>query len=1746
MALRMTVRIVQAIVTVRQCFEPMDIKTETTLSSTKRALLALEQLQEKLNSLEAAQTEPIAIVGMGCRFPGGIKEVESFWQMLAEGKDGITRVPCDRWNIEDYYHPDPQIPGKICALEGGFLEEIDRFDADFFNLSPREAICLDPQQRLVLEVSWEALEQACIIPQQLFNSLTGVFLGIGTCDYARHLHQAAMVDAYTGTGTSFSVAAGRLSYVLGLTGPSLAVDTACSSSLVAVHLACQSLRLRECHLALAGGVNLILSPETSVVFSQAGMLAPDGRCKAFDAAANGYVRSEGCGVIVLKRLSDAQEMGDRILAVIRGSAVNQDGPSGGLTVPNGPAQVAVIRRALENSKVDPAQVSYIEAHGTGTSLGDPIEMRALATVFGANHTIDRPLTLGSVKTNLGHTECAAGIAGLIKVVLQLQHQTIVPHLHWHNPNPHIDWTDLPIVIPTKQKLWQTSDHPRIAGVSSFGFSGTNAHIVLGEFGVSPTETLREWGSEFGVKKLKIEAEKLQVKAEKLQVEGRDSSLGEAGQVGLKNDSLKVEPWSLEQICKDSKFPTSSSNFQTPDSLCAKSLQEKTPTANSELGTLNLLILSAKTKQALTDLVVLYEKYLEFCSEEIIAQNQANLLKDICMTAALGRSQFQYRLALLVKSVVDCLEKLRMIRQGNIPANCWLSSGSQEVMQNLDAGSAWENGNAWKIDRATAQDLMQLAQFYVVGETVDWQSFYEDIAWHRMTLPSYPFQRQRYWVEPRVKEWEERSPFLHSPHHPLLGSRLQLPFLAQIRFQSQISTQTPAHQAHHRLYGINILAAASQIALLLTAVQQGIGEDSCCLGQVMFLRPLMLSEEEVRSVQVVITGHTEGLGDRVFQVEVISLPTMQGGDSEWVQHVTGQIKTVAGDKTQTEVNSEPTPDPQIIQQRCSHILSKTEVYEGLYQAGYTLGTAFQWIAQVWRGEGEALGELRIPELPDRVIEYPLYPGLIDGCFQLLASCLSTQEREEIDQHQFIFVPFQIEQFEFFQQPQGQSLWCHVIRRTSGIDSNSFVGDLFIFDPLGNWIAKIRGYQVRRVTRKVLESSLQTDRQNWFYHLDWQAKTEESGQVQKTLTGRWLLFVPNLAIGEALAKALRDLGCSCILVFPIVNNHQDQVEESVSIEVPTYKLAPTDRLGFQNLIQELQENSLSLEGILHLWSLDQSSLTLGDSKDALTREALKTTQALSCASVLYLIQALKTSKKLWLITQGAQPVGELPHLLQVHQAPLWGLGRTIVLEHPELNCGCLDLDPVVTDGDAIEPLVTTLIEELRLGDQENQVAYRQGVRYVARLVHQDASNVIMSQTAPIRAQGSYLITGGLGALGLQVANWLVNHGARQLVLVGRREPSDVVQQQIQKWQTEGVAIWVAATDVSQESAVIDLIQAIETNFLPLRGIVHGAGVLEDGVLAGLDWQQFERVLAPKVQGAWFLHRSTQHLNLDFFVCFSSIASLLGSPGQSNYSAANAFLDALAHHRQALGLPAVTISWGPWAEMGMTNHLKPWQKERFQSQGIQLITPSQALASWLSFSQPQVALFPVDWSRFLQQDQHRAQSPFFSEILATISPKVAQISAATLQQSREFLQRLKSVNLDRRQQLLVIYLTETLAQILGRDSDHWPDSQEGFFNLGMDSLMAVELSQKLQTELEVQLSTTVFFEYANIEELGAYLGEAICPPEANNLSHQEPNQLQQLYTWSDSSDSGKSIDHLSDEELENSIDRTLHRLEMLLQEA
>lgn len=619
----------------------------------QQAIAELARQREEIARLRGAAREPIAIVGMACRLPGA-STLDEFWDLLARGGDAVGEVPRDRWDAGAFYDPDPSVPGRMATRQGAFTRGVDQFDAPFFGIAPREAQNMDPQQRLLLEVAWEALEHASIPPTSLYGTATGVFVGITCFDHAiRISRDPGNFNAYAGTGSALNMAPGRLSYVLGLTGPSMAVDTACSSSLVCLHLACQSLRQRECDTVIAAGVHLMLSPDVMVSFSQARMLAGDGRSKTFDASADGYGRGEGCGVVVLKRYADALADGDRVFGVIRGTAVNQDGPSGGLTVPNGASQQQVIRRALDAAGLAPASVAYVEAHGTGTPLGDPIEVEALARVYGEGRAASDPLLIGSVKTNIGHLEPAAGMAALIKVLLAFEHERIPAHLHFRTPNPHIPWDAVPIAVTSRAHAWPRGAAPRLAGVSAFGFSGTNAHVIVEE---PPARAPR--ASEDGTRRMR------------------------------------------------------------------------------------LLPLSAKSEDALRAVAARYAARLAGAAAPDFAA--------IAFTAGAGRAHFPHRLAIVADSADDARGALEAFAAGR-PSVLVRSARAASADYRRDAkdvkarlARAYDELAAPGADHREA--LAAVAALYLEGVAIDWPRLYGGAAPERVPLPSYPFQRERCWVD----------------------------------------------------------------------------------------------------------------------------------------------------------------------------------------------------------------------------------------------------------------------------------------------------------------------------------------------------------------------------------------------------------------------------------------------------------------------------------------------------------------------------------------------------------------------------------------------------------------------------------------------------------------------------------------------------------------------------------------------------------------------------------------------------------------------------------------------------------------------------------------------------------------------------------------------------------------------------------------------------------------------------------------
>ncbi len=786
------------------------------LATEKQTLAALRELRQRVEELEGRGREPIAIVGMACRFPGGAVSPEDYWDLLLQGRNAVSEIPRERMDLDPLFDSRPQTPGKTYSRWAGMLDTAADFDAEFFGISPREAVTMDPQQRLLLEVSWEALENTGINPKSLTGQNAGVFVGITTSEYAQLQQRNIPPDqltAYVLQGSALNATAGRLSYFYGFNGPSMAIDTACSSSLVAIDRACRSLREGESQLAIAAGVNVLANPESLIVVSQWGMLSPSGKIHAFDASADGFVRGEGCGVLVLKRLGEAERSGDRILGVILGSAVNQDGASSGLTVPNGLAQQALLREAHRSAGIEAWQVGYVEAHGTGTELGDPIEAEALGAVFGAKPR-ENKLLIGSVKTNVGHLESAAGVAGLIKVVLGLGHGVVPGQLHWERPSEHVRWSELPLEVVTEPRAWPTIGGRRIGGVSSFGFSGTNAHVV-------------------------------------------------------------VESW------------------------------EQPPAISDGAPREEVLVVTARTERGLRALV---ERYVEF-----LAASESDW-SEICYTAAVGRAVFGERVAVVAQSKPAAAEKLGQ----------WLRGVSAE---GIYTGQVRAGERARKTVSGTASEM---AAEFVRGATVDWAGAWSGRKLRRVALPSYAFQRERYWIQASAAQPGESG---EATGRSFLGRRLRT---AGVRGQYETKLDAASWIGEHVVEGRVVLPATGHVELMLEAGAELSGA-GCVLEDVVLESRLEIAGE--RRVQTVAEEEREGRS----RVRVYA----EQADSQWERVSEGWlVRPEAGAQPPEQLHLEA------LQERLKPHGTGTDLYAQLASRGLGVRRAFPWrrAGVGWRRRG----------------------------------------------------------------------------------------------------------------------------------------------------------------------------------------------------------------------------------------------------------------------------------------------------------------------------------------------------------------------------------------------------------------------------------------------------------------------------------------------------------------------------------------------------------------------------------------------------------------------------------------------------------------------------------------------------------------------------------------------------------------------------------------------------------------------------
>ena len=1564
-----------------------------------------EEKQFKVHSNTQIQIEAIAIIGLGCRFPGA-NNPDEFWQLLQNGVDAITEVPLSRWQVNP---SDLLIPTR-----GGFIADVDQFDPQFFGISPREAESMDPQQRLLLEVTWEALENGGQVAEQLAGSSTGVFIGIGNYDYARlQFQQSSQTNAYAATGNAFSIAANRLSYLLDLRGPSWAVDTACSSSLVAVHQACLSLQQGECQMALAGGVNLILTPELTATFTKAGMMAPDGRCKTFDASANGYVRGEGCGIAVLKRLSDALKDGDSILAVIKGTAINQDGRSNGLTAPNGPAQQAVIRQALYKARVTSAEIDYVEAHGTGTSLGDPIEVNAIKEVLMEGREPNQPAWIGSVKTNIGHLETAAGIAGLIKVVLALQHEAIPANLHLKQLNPHINLNGTSLAIPTEMQPWVGGNKKRLAGISSFGFGGTNAHIIVEEApALSPVQA----------------------------------------------------------------------SLQRP---------------------LHLFTLSTKSPSALSKLAQRYQSWLTNHSQASIT--------DLCFTANTGRSHFTHRLAIITDSTEHLQTELGTFVSGQqsiSPISRQVTPRKSQKIAFLFSGQGSQYVNMGRQLYETSSTFRQILHrceeilcpylkqpmLSLLYPDIDVDSPLDSTVYTQPAIFALEYALYQLWkswgVEPDIVmghslgeyaaacaagilPWEKGLQLVAQRANLMQALPKDGAMVAVFAQEAQVRAAIETHQNEVAIAAINgkqhfVLSGRAQAVEAVVAIlhSQRIKTKPLIVSRGFHSRqmePMLGEYAEILKTVSFASPHTDIVSNLTGKLATADIIT----PAYWCRHIRETVQFAVGMETLhqqgcdifIEIGSHPILLgmgirclPKVIDGWLPSLRKGQGDWQSLLQSFRTL--YLQGVSVDWAGFDQ--------DYPRQRLQLPTYP------FERSRYWLETAQNFESTSSSLALVSNQTPILKLFLQGNTEKLARLLTSTQQATD-----------EPM--------------TPKNVLENLIKAHQwqlqvaplQNLLYQIQWQSKPNCLKSSSQKL-GTWLIFADRGGLGQALAQQLQKQGHQCILVYAA-----DAYQTSNN---GIWFMNPDRDTDYEHLWQDvLTESDLPVTKILHLWSLET------EFRGTMTPSSLQQVQKRTCGSVLSLVQSLAKSGQpvtspLWLVTRGAISISH--SCPSMAQAPLWGLGKVIALEHYQFWGGMIDLAPDIPANE-----VEMLLQAIETANEEDQLAVRDGDWYVPRLVPSQPLDVLPLR---LRPDNTYLITGGLGALGLQVAQCFVQQGASHIVLIGRSEASPQAQNVLNVLKQQGVTVKVAQADVSCPEAMARLLEVIKTSMPPLRGVIHAAGTLNDGVLSQQTWERFCQVMAPKVGGAWNLHQLTLDLPLDFFVCFSSTAALLGSPGQANYAAANTFLDVLAHYRQGLGLPGLSINWGPWSGSGMAAGVASYSQDRWMAQGISPLAPEQGLQILqflLGQDTPQVGVLQVDWSVFSQHHRVETAHPMLAEVVPQVKPLLT--AREIPRPETDFLDQLKLAQSSERQEILVAHLQEQVRQILRLTSSHLLDSHQGFFDMGMDSLMAVEFRNRLESSLNASLPATLIFEFSTISELTTYLLMEVLAGESSDKKPQIDSQ-------------------------------------------
>ncbi|WP_327585127.1 SDR family NAD(P)-dependent oxidoreductase [Nonomuraea sp. NBC_00507] len=1689
----------------------------------------------------AVDDEPIAIIGMACRFPGGIESPEDLWRLLAQAGDAVGEFPSDRgWDLENLYDPDPGNRGTSYARHGGFLYDAGEFDPGFFGISPREALAMDPQQRLLLETSWEAVERAGINPTTLRGSRTGVFSGVMYHDYASQLSFVPdELEGLIGTGNSGSVASGRVSYTFGFEGPAMTVDTACSSSLVALHLAVQALRSGDCDLALAGGVTVMATPWTFIEFSRARNLSVDGRCKAFAQGDGGVGLSEGSGVLLVERLSDAVRNGHQVLAVVRGSAVNQDGASNGLTAPNGPSQQRVIRHALANAGLAAADVDVVEAHGTGTSLGDPIEAQAILATYGQNRPEDEPVWLGSVKSNLGHTQAAAGVAGVIKMVMAMRHGVLPQTLHVDEPSPHVDWSAGAVKLLTGPVSWRENGHARRAAVSSFGISGTNAHVVLEESPVvaepaTPAELpVLPWVlSGRSGQALRAQAGRLRSWVEtrpELNAVDVGWSLA-SGRAVLEHRAVVVGDDRAGLLEALSALAEGGPSTSVIESGLVRS-RARTALLFAGQGSQrvgmgrDLAAAFPVFGEALSEICGVLDPLLPYPLREVMFADSDGVLDETGMTqpALFAFEVALYRLLVslgiapdvLVGHSIGEIAAAHVAGVFSLPDACALVAARARLMQALPSGGAMlavaaPEGEVVPLlegreDRAGIAAVNGPASVVVSGD----QDVVEEIA---ALLADRKVRTRRLRV----------SHAFHSPlMEPMLDDFAQaisgltfrdpvIPIVSNVsgRLAEPGQLSNAAYWVEHVRQAVRFADGVTAARTAGATVFVEIGPDTTLTG---------LAQQTLTGDETFITTRAKDQDETHAFTHALGRLHTHGVTVDWSAYYApahpsrADLPTYAFQHERYWIAAQPgagdvstaglgAVDHPLLSAATELAGGETVIFSGrLSQATHP------WLADHVVGgsvivPGTALVELAIragdetgcPHLRELTLQTPLVVPE-DGGVQIQAVITAgdepdgraltihsrLQDAAEWTQHAqatlTATVPAPDVDLTRWPPPGAQAVVVEDLYENLaaiGLDYGlTFQGLTRAWELNGEVFAEI-----------ALPEQAHPDAARFGLHpalLDAALHaTALGGLLPQPEPGR--PYLPFAWSGVSLHAA----GATSLRVR-IASTGTGGAGASLTLAVADETGAPVAVIDTLSLRQmsavpagrgELHQLEWTIVPAAPVSSPPSVEILSGLPEGGVVPEWVLVAAPVGARAVHEVLGLVRewladdrfVASRLVVVTRSgvATVAGERP---DVAQAEVWGLVRAAQAEQPG-RFALLDLD-----GDDASPDV--IAGALATG--ESQLAVRGGQVWVPRLSRavlpgvqgtvaglDDEGRVLAGDGERVFGpDGTVLVTGGTGGLGALVARHLVTvHGVRRLLLVSRRGlDAPGAAELVAELAEHGASVTVAGCDVGDREALADVIGSVPAEHA-LVGVVHTAGVLDDGMITSLTPERLDRVLRPKAEGARHLHELTRDLNLTAFVLFSSMAGVLGGAGQGNYAAANASLDALAQLRAADGLAATSLAWGLWEEGGMTGELTEADLRRLARMGVAPLSKADGLALFdTAVASGQALLVPA---RFVQ---------------TRTSARTPVRRAGTAEGLAE---RLAALDPAERESALSDLVRGQVATILGFAGGSAIEPRRQFQDLGFDSLTAVEFRNQLSKSTGLRLPATVIFDYPTPAELTEHL--------------------------------------------------------------